>query len=982
VLSTVVAVLALAAPAAATRPLASGERVERVIARGQRHSFRFAAAAGEVVVARLSSSGVSPELIVGGAGGRELKAEASSGYPAVTVVWPMEQAGSLTIEVACPGGRRGRYVLEARSRAPTPEDQARLEAQGALQAGHAARSAGRDRFPEAIASLRRAADLGAAIGDVGLQFEALTALGSVHRRADDPRGAGETDARLREVVRGHSPFEGETLYRRGVVHLGAGEFEPALPLLQEATRLARAARLRLLEAYAFDGLGEFYNDVGEDRKGLAYRRQALEIVAAEGRLGDEAALLHKVGISLMHHGEVHDRPEYYRQALAHHQRALEIYASLGSAIGQGTTLHHIGVLQRKLGRPAVALEDLQRALALKEKAAGRNSIAQTLMGICVTYEVLGDLDKALEYGRQAQALLRESPSLLAIHWKAPATIARLERDRGNLEEARRSIESAAARVEAAGMPLASDGLRSAWTAITDEVYDLYVDVLMRMHAASPAGGFDRAALEASERGRARGLRELLREAEVSVEAPRGQAPGLLEDERRLREKIGAVAEKQREGAPDPGAAQEMRALTTELDGLRARIRSEDPRYAALTGAVALSAAQLEELVEPGTALLEYDLGRPRSYLWVVTAQGLESYTLPGEDVITPLARELHERLSARSAARRGSAAERRRAIERADGDLARAAERLGRMLLGPVEDLGRHQRLIVVPDGVLHYVPFAALPSGAGGEPIVARHEVLHLPAAAVAAALRGATSPPPAPRAVAVFADPVFGAGDPRVRSAPARTPVTVSAGEVRPPAKRRTLDTSRLPRLHYTRALAEEVTRGASQALVAVDFAASREAVTGAALDQYRMVLFATHGLLDSEHPELTSVALSMVDEEGRPRDGFLRLQDIYHLKLNADLVVLGACETGLGREVRGEGLVGLSRGFLYAGASRVLASLWRVDEQATVELIREMYRAVQKDGLSYPAALRRAQLRLRQNPRFRSPYYWAAFFMQGGR
>jgi CHAT domain-containing protein len=154
----------------------------------------------------------------------------------------------------------------------------------------------------------------------------------------------------------------------------------------------------------------------------------------------------------------------------------------------------------------------------------------------------------------------------------------------------------------------------------------------------------------------------------------------------------------------------------------------------------------------------------------------------------------------------------------------------------------------------------------------------------------------------------------------------------------------------------------------------------VTQAALDEYRMVFFATHGLLDSEYPELTGVALSMVDEEGRSRDGLLRLQDVYHLKLNADLVVLGACETGLGREVRGEGLVSLSRGFFYAGASRVLASLWKVDEQATVELIRDVFRGATRDGLSYPAALRRAQLRLREDPRYASPYYWAAFFLQG--
>jgi CHAT domain-containing protein/tetratricopeptide (TPR) repeat protein len=969
------AVLALPAP---TEPLAAGQVVKRAIARGERHSFRVTAAAGEVVQARLSSFGVSPDLIVSAAGSREAKAEASSGYPAVTLAWRLDAAGDVGIDVACPGGRRGRYVLEVESRPPTPADLLRLEAQAAMQAGQASRSAGRAQAGEAAVRFRRAADLGAEIQDVGMQFEALTALGQAQRRADDARGSDETYTRLRDVVRGRSPFEGEVLYRRAVLHLGQGEFEPALPLLHEALRLARAARIRLLEAYAFDGLGEFYNDVGDDRKGLAYRRQSLEMVSREGRLSDEAALLQKIGISLMHHGDLHQSPAYYQEAIAHHGRALDLFAALDNGNGQGTTLHHLGLLERKQGRPAAALDHFQRALALKKPGSGRASIAQTLMGICATYETLGDLDRALEYAGQAQALLRESPSLLAIHWKAPATIARLQRDRGDLEAARRAIESAASRVEAAGMPLASDGLRSAWAAITDEVYDLYVDILMRLHAGDPAGGFDRAALEASERGRARGLRELLREARVSLTVPLGVDARLLEDERRLREGLSAVAEKQREGSEDPAVARELRALTTEHDALRARIRGQDPRYAALTQAAPVSASRLQELVEPGTALLEYDLGRPRSYLWVVTSEGLASYTLPGEDVIGTLARQLHERLSARNAARKGTAAQRQRAVARADAEVARTAEQLGRLLLGPVEGLGRYRRLVVVPDGVLHYVPFAALPAEGGGEPLVTRYEVLHLPSAAVAGALRAATPPGRAPRPAAVFADPVFRASDPRVRTPP---PKVAAAAAPPSPRKQRAMDVSRLPRLRYTRTLAEEVTRGAEEALVAVDFAASRENVTQAGLDQFRMVFFATHGLLDSEYPELTGVALSMVDEEGRPRDGLLRLQDVYHLKLNADLVVLGACESGLGREMRGEGLVSLSRGFFYAGASRVMASLWKVDEQATVELIRDVYRAVEKDGLSYPAALRRAQLRLRQDPRFASPYYWAAFFLQGG-
>lgn len=164
------------------------------------------------------------------------------------------------------------------------------------------------------------------------------------------------------------------------------------------------------------------------------------------------------------------------------------------------------------------------------------------------------------------------------------------------------------------------------------------------------------------------------------------------------------------------------------------------------------------------------------------------------------------------------------------------------------------------------------------------------------------------------------------------------------------------------------------------ALDFQASRETAVSKDLNQYRIIHFATHGLLDNEHPELSGLVLSLVGPDGKPRDGFLDLQDIYNLDLPVDLAVLSACQTGLGKEIGGEGLVGLTRGFMYAGASRVVASLWQVDDAATAELMGAFYKAMLKDGLRPAAALRRAQHELMQQKRWRDPYYWAAFTLQG--
>jgi CHAT domain-containing protein len=168
--------------------------------------------------------------------------------------------------------------------------------------------------------------------------------------------------------------------------------------------------------------------------------------------------------------------------------------------------------------------------------------------------------------------------------------------------------------------------------------------------------------------------------------------------------------------------------------------------------------------------------------------------------------------------------------------------------------------------------------------------------------------------------------------------------------------------------------------QGMEALDFEASRATATSPHLAQYRIVHFATHALLDNEHPELSGLVLSLVDRNGKPQNGFLDLEDVYNLNLPVDLVVLSACETGLGKEINGEGLIGLTRGFMYAGAPRVVASLWKVDDVATAELMGRFYRGMMKEGLRPAAALRRAQLAMWKQKRWTDPYYWAAFTIQG--
>jgi CHAT domain-containing protein len=190
------------------------------------------------------------------------------------------------------------------------------------------------------------------------------------------------------------------------------------------------------------------------------------------------------------------------------------------------------------------------------------------------------------------------------------------------------------------------------------------------------------------------------------------------------------------------------------------------------------------------------------------------------------------------------------------------------------------------------------------------------------------------------------------------------------------------RIPRLLGSRQEANGIAAFVppEQAMKVLDFKANKATATSAELSQYRIVHFATHGLLNSEHPELSGVVLSLVDEEGKPQDGFLRLHEVYNLNLPADLVVLSACQTALGKEIKGEGLVGLTRGFMYAGSARVVAGLWKVDDEATAELMKRFYQGMLKEGQRPAAALRAAQVSMLNEKRWQAPYYWAAFVLQG--
>jgi CHAT domain-containing protein/tetratricopeptide (TPR) repeat protein len=774
-------------------------------------------------------------------------------------------------------------------------------------------------------------------------------------------------------------MEATTLHEVGNIHGDTGLFQKAIDSHSRAATLYKELKLPRDEAGVLINIGWIFGELGDTQNRLTMYYRAAEIHRTNGIT--DPVLMSNLGSTYAKLGQ-------YERALDIHLRLLEMRRATDDHLGLGITLRNVGDCYEHLGERQKALDYYHQSLEFAQKAGNHFYTAVTLIHLGLAYESLGQKEKALDYLNQALKLRQTINDRRGVAM-ALGHIARVERDLGNLTEARRRIEETLGIAEGLRTNVASQQLRASFFASVQQYREFYIDLLMRVHKQNPSQQLDRVAFNASETGRARSLLELLGEA--STEIRHGVDPALLEREHTLAESIADKAQRQMRlsnGRTDEQAnaiAKEIAALTTDYEQVQAQIRESSPQYAALVQPAPLMLQDIQQKVlDVDTLLLEYSLGEEKSFLWAVTPESIKTYELPNRAAIDPLARRVYELFTARNASVTNETLEqRRRRLELVDQEYAQAAANLSRMLLEPAAAELKNKRLLVVSDGMLQFIPFAALPDPTDSGTLVVNHEIVTAPSASVVALLRQETvNRKPAARALAVFADPVFTRDDPRVsvaRLAHTKPAEQTSAADVLRAMTESGL--TNLRRLRFSRHEAEEIARLADESkLEAVDFAANRKLATSAELGQYRMVHFATHGLINDQHPELSGIVLSLVDEKGQPQNGFLRLYDLYNLKLSADLVVLSACQTAVGKEIKGEGLVGLTRGFMYAGAPRVVASLWQIDDRASAEFMKRFYHGMLSQKLRPAAALRAAQISMQKDTRWNQPHYWAAFTLQG--
>jgi len=798
------------------------------------------------------------------------------------------------------------------------------------------------------------------------------------------------------------------LVRIGKDYAELGDSEQALAFFERARKIYRESNLLEGEASVLGQIGQVYASLGDERKAVEFYNQELAVARSAGDLNQEA-------IAIAHLGEVYAKFGETEKALQFYNQALALYQKLGNRRQETLILNAIGTLYEESGQPEKALDFYQKALSISKKNDFSNRVFITRK-IGQLYYQTGNLDNALDFLNQTlQATEKDSAFIytdlgkvysdlgetqkaldffeksLVLNKKSAETllgIATIERKLGNFNRALTQIEAAVTLIERERASKKSQAERQTFFAAKQDYYAFYIDLLMELHRQHPNRGYDARALHLNERSRARSLLELLAEANADIR--KGIDLDLAIRERNLQHQLNAVERRRVELYSSDSTLEQQAAIEQERQYLlrkyqviQSQIRETSPSYAAIAQPQPLTLAQIQQRVlDEETLLLQYSLGEERSYLWAVTQDSLTSYELPPRSEIEATARQFYRRLN-HSGLTRKSTQSLVRVTAATDAD---SRDRLSQLILSPVAAQLNTKRLLVVGDGALQYIPFAALPTpeteGSENPILLVRdREIVNLPSASTLAVLRQETqSRKPAPNQIAILADPVFATQDNRLSASSRGTGEPSSNFALNRAARQ--LDIGVWNRLPGTRQEAEAIMQlvPEAQRTQVFDFAANRTFVTNSQLSQYRIIHFATHGLLNSTNPELSGIVLSLFDEQGNPQNGFLRLHDVFNLDLPAELVVLSACQTGLGQEVKGEGLVGLTRGFMYAGAPRVLVSLWSVDDAATAEMMARFYRLLLQEKLTAPAALRQAQLEMQTETQWKNPYYWAAFTLQG--
>ncbi len=840
---------------------------------------------------------------------------------------------------------------------------------------------------EAEETAQQAVDLSRKLGDKARTMQAMLYLGSAYyyqgRLPEALEAFQQVAALAREI--GNRKGLSRALNNAAAVLRDVGRYEDSLSYFYQVLALCRELKDLPMQWTASRNIGVLYLQLGETEKAEGPLKESLRI---SYELKDEPgkSLVKNVAkvtreASLETLGEWEMDRQHYAEALDYYATSLASKPENPSF--RAELLANMAAAHEKLGESRKSVELLHQAMKIWE-STGTPTNPLMVSALGYSQESLGQLNEALASQQRALALVRQSGGNPQLEWQFESRMAHVERALGRNQEALAHCQNSISGLELLRPgALNTESGRASILAKSRAAYAETADLLVDLHREAEA-------LEIAERGRARAFLDMLAQSRARVAAE--LTPEQAKREEAILARITAAQkELWKEALPAKEEQQrkaKLSAAEDDLESFHLEVRHANPRYASIRYPEPINVGRIQkDLLGANTVLLEFLLGEKRSLVWAVTKAKLDVGVLPGRKDIEVAVEAYRKALTEKT-----SVLMRDRSL----AEIGRRGKELYSMLLEPVESaLAPGRSMIIVPDGALSYLPFETLilrgRRELSGEKrpsyLIEEFPIVYAPSASALAAVKESNreqSEPP--RTLLAFGDPIVdvptglaknGANADAARSSPreqeSKPEMAISAEYAE-----RGFSVSRLP---FTKDEVLGISRlyPATLRKVYLGGQAREETVKSERLDEYHYVHFATHGFIDEVHPGRSGILFSR--EPRSMEDGVLQMGEIVRLRLNADLVTLSACSTGLGKLVGGEGILGLTRAFFYAGARNVAVSLWNVNDSATAALMKAFYQNLNRD-LPKAAALRQAKLNLLRgkDASWRHPYFWAAFVLVG--
>lgn len=821
---------------------------------------------------------------------------------------------------------------------------------------------------------RQALDLSEKAGDkarAGMAMVYLAAAVSYQGRLSEALEIAQKGVRVARESADKKVLE-QALNNLASINGGLGRLEESLGSFYELLDLAHEINDSTMQYVTLLNIGEAYVRADDpDKAELPLQESLRRARELKPNLHASNPSKKATEMALLNLGAMEMARQHYRAALDYYEQVN--VSKPESALWVIAALQGMVTTYERLDEPKKAIQFIDQAIPIAEKAASGAEYRNLLSALGVNQEKLGNLDAALANENQALALMHESGGDPDLEWQVESRIAHIERARGNNDAALEHYRKSICGIELLrSVALNTEEGRAGVVERSRLTYTETADLLVDLHRENEA-------LEMAERGRARAFLDMLAETRVGVTDE--LTPDQRKQENSILSRISSTQKKMwnQNVSPDERKQNErdLTAAESDLEKLHLQIRESNPHYASLQYPEPIHIEAIQsKLLDDQSALIEYLLGEKRSLVWVVTKNKVTTSILPGRKDIEERAAAYRKRLSERVSAL---------TLEQSLRTINTLGGKLYNSLFKPIEkNLRTSKNLIIVPDGTLGYLPFEALVTGSdhGRNTYLAeRFAMVYGPSASALVTVGQMNGPVEPGKALLAFGDPVITPAERLPKIVPKQSSDSISKILATSAAEDYAERGFSLARLPYTR---EEVIGigklfppAERQLYLGAD--AQEETLKSKKLDEFRYIHFATHGFLDEIHPGRSGILLSHTPES--EEDGILQTGEIMRLKLNADVVTLSACSTGLGKLVNGEGILGLTRAFFYAGAQNVAVSLWNVNDSATAMLMESFYLNLRRGKLKREA-LREAKLSLVRSsqPSLRHPYFWAAFVLEG--